>query len=147
MGLVADRKTLTLSVFSISTSSMTRWLILFDANEYLAQYLLIYWPYYNQVFLLLWWWFYLIALLSLLRVLYRAVQCRRVKNIDFIEWVIIYNLLVTCFHDCISSELMSSRSAWLRFKLLDLRLHRYFKRSSKIDLIRNYIYACKLGDW
>jgi len=68
----------------------------------------------DKVFLLLWWWFYLIALLSFLRVLYRAVQCR---------------------------------SAWLRFKLLDLRLHRYFKRSSKIDLIRNFILACKLGDW
>ena len=42
---------------------------------------------------------------------------------------------------------MFSRSAWLRFKLLDLRLHRYFKRSSKIDFIRDYIFKCKLGDW
>ena len=29
-----------------------------------------------QVFLLLWWWFYLIAVLSLVRVIYRGVQCR-----------------------------------------------------------------------
>ena len=145
MGLVADRKTLTLSVFSISTSSMTRWSILFDEHLYWAQYLLIYWPYYTQVFLLLWWWFYLIAFLSFLRVLYRAVQCRRVQyrfyrlshNIQFVSHV----------SPLSSTKLTFSRSAWLRFKLLDLRLHRYFKRSSKIDLIRNYILACKLGDW
>ena len=102
-------------------------------------------PYYTQVFLLLWWWFYLIAFLSFLRVLYRAVQCRRVQyrfyrlshNIQFVSHV----------SPLSSTKLTFSRSAWLRFKLLDLRLHRYFKRSSKIDLIRNYILACKLGDW
>ena len=33
----------------------------------------------TQVFLLLWWWFYLIGLLSLVRVVYRGVQCRQVE--------------------------------------------------------------------
>ena len=107
--------------------------------------LFIHCPVLTQVFLLLWWWFYLIALLSFLRVLYRAVQCRRVlyrfyrvsHNMQFVSHVLPLSL----------TKLIFSRSAWLRFKLLDLRLHRYFKRSSKIDLIRNFILACKLGDW
>ena len=31
--------------------------------------------------------------------------------------------------------------------MLDLRLHRYFKKSSKLEYIRTYILECKLGDW
>ena len=40
-----------------------------------------------------------------------------------------------------------ARCSWLRFKLLDLRLHRYLKKSSKLEYIRTYILECKLGDW
>lgn len=68
----------------------------------------------DKVFLILWWWFYLIALLSLVRVIYRGIQCR---------------------------------SSWLRFKLLDIRLHRYLKKSSKLEFIKTYILECNLGDW
>ena len=40
-----------------------------------------------------------------------------------------------------------ARCSWLRFKLLDLRLHRYLKKSCKLEYIRTYILECKLGDW
>ena len=39
------------------------------------------------------------------------------------------------------------RSAWLRFKLLDIRLNRYLRRSPKIQNIKQFILECKLGDW
>jgi len=68
----------------------------------------------DKVFLLLWWWFYLLALLGLVRVIYRMTQCR---------------------------------SAMLRFKLLDIRLNRYLRRSKNIENIKQFIVECKLGDW
>ena len=39
------------------------------------------------------------------------------------------------------------RSAWLRFQLLNLRMNRYFRRSTKMEKIRAFIVECKLGDW
>lgn len=42
---------------------------------------------------------------------------------------------------------LQCRSAWLRFKLLDIRLHRYFKRSTKLEFIRKFVCQCKIGDW
>ena len=39
------------------------------------------------------------------------------------------------------------RSGWLRFKLLDIRLHRYLRRSAKLENIKQFILECKLGDW
>lgn len=39
------------------------------------------------------------------------------------------------------------RSAKLRFQLLNMRMNRYFKRSSKVEKIEYYVSKCKLGDW
>jgi len=39
------------------------------------------------------------------------------------------------------------RSSRLRFHLLNIRLNRYFKKSSKIEKIEKFIKKCKLGDW
>eukprot|EP00090_Calanus_glacialis_P014519 TRINITY_DN23321_c0_g1_i1.p1 TRINITY_DN23321_c0_g1~~TRINITY_DN23321_c0_g1_i1.p1 ORF type:complete len:250 (-),score=26.19 TRINITY_DN23321_c0_g1_i1:511-1155(-) len=39
------------------------------------------------------------------------------------------------------------RSSRLRFHLLNMRLNRYFKKSTKIEKIEKYIKKCKLGDW
>ena len=41
----------------------------------------------------------------------------------------------------------SFRSSRLRFHLLNIRLNRYFKKSSKIEKIEKFIKKCKLGDW
>ena len=35
----------------------------------------------------------------------------------------------------------------LRFKLLDIRLNRYLRRSKNIENIKQFIVECKLGDW
>ena len=35
----------------------------------------------------------------------------------------------------------------LRFHLLNMRLNRYFKKSTKIEKIERYIKQCNLGDW
>lgn len=40
-----------------------------------------------------------------------------------------------------------TRSAWLRFSMINMRMNRYFKRSNKMDKIKAFIYECKLGDW
>lgn len=39
------------------------------------------------------------------------------------------------------------RSSRLRYHLLNMRLNRYFKKSTKIEKIEIYIKECKLGDW
>lgn len=38
-------------------------------------------------------------------------------------------------------------STRLRFQLINMRMNRYFKRSSKMDKIENFIVDAKLGDW
>ena len=38
-------------------------------------------------------------------------------------------------------------SARLRFCMLNLRMHRYFKRNENIDKVKQYIYVCSRGDW
>ena len=35
----------------------------------------------------------------------------------------------------------------MRFQLINLRMNRYFKRSSRIVKIENYLNKCSLGDW
>jgi len=40
-----------------------------------------------------------------------------------------------------------TRSSWLRFHMINMRMNRYFKRSHKMDKIRAFIDDCKLGDW
>ena len=40
------------------------------------------------------------------------------------------------------------RSAIVRFQMINLRMNRYFRRSSaKLQKIESYIKQCKLGDW
>ena len=38
-------------------------------------------------------------------------------------------------------------SAKLRFALLDLRMHRYFKHSENTENVRSYVRKCSRGDW
>jgi len=68
----------------------------------------------DKVFLVLWWWFLLLLLIGLVRLLYRAIQCR---------------------------------SAWLRYHLLTMRLYQNFKKSTKVEPIKAFVKAAKLGDW
>merc|ERR1712045_558253 len=56
----------------------------------------------------------------------------------FITWVAILRLLWRA---------AQTRSSWLRFHMINMRMNRYFKRSHKMDKIRAFIDDCKLGDW
>jgi len=44
-------------------------------------------------------------------------------------------------------RIIQTQSAKLRFQLLNMRMNRYFKRSSKVEKIEYYVSKCKLGDW
>lgn len=44
-------------------------------------------------------------------------------------------------------RLAQCKSSWLRFKMIEMRMNRYFRRSTKMDKIKAYIDDCKLGDW
>jgi len=44
-------------------------------------------------------------------------------------------------------RIVQINSAKLRYRLLDLRMHRYFKRDEKSHNIRTYVYKCSRGDW
>jgi len=44
-------------------------------------------------------------------------------------------------------RIVQINSAKLRFSLLDLRMHRYFKRDSNSELIKTYVCNCSRGDW
>ena len=41
-----------------------------------------------QVFLVLWWWFLMLAIIGFIRVLYRMIQCKSVKNISRIRFLL-----------------------------------------------------------
>ena len=50
----------------------------------------------------------------------------------------------------VSGELLSlscPRSAWLRYHLLTMRLYQNFKKSTKVEQIKVFVKAAKLGDW
>ena len=40
-----------------------------------------------------------------------------------------------------------SRSSRLRYHLINMRMNRYFKKSSKVAKIETFVCKCKLGDW
>jgi len=44
-------------------------------------------------------------------------------------------------------RIIQTRSAYLRFQLINMRMNRYFKRSAKMVKIENFVSQCKLGDW
>jgi len=44
-------------------------------------------------------------------------------------------------------RIIQTRSPWLRYQLINMRMNRYFKRSAKIVKIENFVSQCKLGDW
>merc|ERR1712106_704433 len=41
----------------------------------------------------------------------------------------------------------SSGSSRLRYHLINMRMNRYFKKSSKVAKIETFVCKCKLGDW
>jgi len=44
-------------------------------------------------------------------------------------------------------RIIQTRSPYLRYQLINMRMNRYFKRSSKIVRIEAFVSQCKLGDW
>jgi len=68
----------------------------------------------DKAFLILWWWFFFLAIMGLIRLIYRLCQI-------------------------LSPE--------LRFQLINMRMNRYFKKSTKIVKIEHFVSQCKLGDW
>lgn len=38
-------------------------------------------------------------------------------------------------------------SPHMRYFLMKMKMHRYFKRDEKIDAIKSYVMKCKIGDW
>jgi len=68
----------------------------------------------DKAFLILWWWFFFLAIIGLIRLIYRLIQI-------------------------LSPE--------MRFQLINMRMNRYFKKSSKMVKIEHFVSQCKLGDW
>merc|ERR1712038_792956 len=44
-------------------------------------------------------------------------------------------------------RIVQINSVKLRFYMMNLRLHRYFKRTENLNKIRSYIESCSRGDW
>merc|ERR1719333_360805 len=44
-------------------------------------------------------------------------------------------------------RMIQCKSSRLRYHLINMRMNRYFKKSSKIAKIESFISKCKLGDW
>ena len=79
-GCLAVRRMSTQSAYLASTLSTTRSGVT-DNNIIILIFMFDDWrPY--QVFLVLWWWFLLLLLIGLVRLLYRAVQCRLSSQYD-----------------------------------------------------------------
>ena len=136
-----DKKILTQFVFWSWTLLMTRWAGPQYPHSFNNKSL--------QVFLLLWWWFYLLALLGLVRVLYRLTQCRSVQPSHLtseggISLFVLFIIMSVFGKD---EDFSLFRSAMLRFKLLDIRLNRFLRRSKNLEKIKQFIVECKLGDW
>ena len=79
-GCLAVRRMSTQSAYLASTLSTTRSGVT-DNNIIILIFMFDDWrPY--QVFLVLWWWFLLLLLIGLVRLLYRAIQCRLSSQYD-----------------------------------------------------------------
>ena len=50
-------------------------------------------------------------------------------------------------HRITGGYVLYSRSAWLRYHLLTMRLYQNFKKSTKVEPIKVFVKAAKLGDW
>lgn len=44
-------------------------------------------------------------------------------------------------------RVLQCRSSRLRYHLINMRMNRYFKKSSKVAKIETFVCKCKLGDW
>jgi len=44
-------------------------------------------------------------------------------------------------------RILQCRSSRLRYHLINMRMNRYFKKSSKVAKIETFVCKCKLGDW
>lgn len=44
-------------------------------------------------------------------------------------------------------RMIQCKSSRLRYHLINMRMNRYFKKSSKVAKIETFVCKCKLGDW
>jgi len=42
---------------------------------------------------------------------------------------------------------LQCKFACVRYQLINMRMNRYFKRSTKAEMIENFVSTCKIGDW
>jgi len=59
-------------------------------------------------------------------------------------WFVLISLIATIR---LIYRFIQCRCAFLRYQLINMRMNRYFKKSSKIKKIEGFLYQCKLGDW
>ena len=85
----------------------------------------------DKVFLIFWWWLYLLLAAGISRLIFRFFQTRSDQRLTYHWWNYIY----------------CRRFRFLRFQMINLRMNRYFRRTSKLLKIESYIAQCKLGDW
>jgi len=67
-------------------------------------------------------------------------------KVFLIFWWWLYLLLAAGISRLIF-RFFQTRFRFIRFQMINLRMNRYFRRTSKLLKIENYIQQCKLGDW
>ena len=83
-----------------------------------------------QVYLVLWWWYLFLLLVGLFRIFERYQ--RFFGPLD---------------HEYILSRVLLLQSSWVRFQLMNLRMHRYFDDSQDIDALKSFFNNSSHGDW
>ena len=85
----------------------------------------------DKIFLVLWVWYFLLLIISSYRIAYRLVQISSAR----VRYVFI-----------LSGSSKASMCV-LRFHLMRVKMHRYFKTNENISHIEHYIMHCSVGDW
>ena len=85
----------------------------------------------DKVYLVLWFWYILLIVCGSARLLIRL-------NINIHQ----FNNTSTIFY-----YRMSQISVYFRYRQMELRMHRYFKKDENLSRIKQYLSECSVGDW
>ena len=86
----------------------------------------------------------MLVIIGSVRIIYRVLQCRYHRLLLSRK-----NIIIMIYHDNHDpmKTFLHSRSSRLRYHLINMRMNRYFKKSSKVAKIETFVCKCKLGDW
>ena len=122
-----------------------------------------------KVFLILWWWFLFITLVAFIRIFYRALQCKLVQTKQINQIFELLNMM-NCRFACVRYQLINMRmnryfkvgknnaheknrsftiTITITIKMRNKGNMKLFssQRSTKAEMIENFVSTCKLGDW